>query len=193
MTRTYTVRVKTETAKGGRTIESLNFSSEDNVKDITADNTFSAKLGSAKLNDGSATGKTVNTIEVTVPYSWPQPKGEKGTMYLYQLTMDDGAKLYAHDSSTWKAETGVDALGQLTFDLDVNGKFDAVTDGEIDPDKAIPVRVLSEANSVDFSATDKKNEITEGSWELQALHRVLHLLRQGSCRDRRRAAHHRVR
>ena len=161
VTRTYTVRVKTETAKGGRTIESLNFSSEDNVKDITADNTFSAKLGSAKLDDGSATGKTVNTIEVTVPYSWPKPKSENGTMYLYQLAMDDGAKLYAHDGSTWKAETGVDALGQLTFDLAVNGKFDAVTDGEIDTDKAIPVRVLSEANSVDFSATDKKNEITE--------------------------------
>ena len=161
VTRTYTVKVKTETAKGGRTIESLNFSSEDNVKDITADNTFSAKLGSAKLDDGSATGKTVNTIEVTVPYSWPQPKGENGTMYLYQLAMDDGAKLYAQDGRSWSAETGVDALGQLTFDLAVKGKFDAVTDGEIDPDKAIPVRVLSEANSVDFSATDKKNEITD--------------------------------
>ena len=161
VTRTYTVKVKTETAKGGRTIESLNFSSEDNVKEITADNTFSAKVGTAKLDDGSATGKTVNTIEVTVPYSWPKPKSEDGTMYLYQLAMDDGAKLYAHDGRSWSAETGVDALGQLTFDLAVKGKFDAVTDGEIDPDKAIPVRVLSEANSVDFSATDKKNEITD--------------------------------
>ena len=103
------------------------------MKDITADNTFSAKLGSAKLDDGSATGKTVNTIEVTVPYSCRSPRARTAPCTCTSWLWMDGAKLYAQDGRSWSAETGVDALGQLTFDLAVKGKFDAVTDGEIDP------------------------------------------------------------
>ena len=157
VTRTYTVKIETETAKGDRTIESLNFSSEDNVKDITADNTFSAELGTAKLDDKTTNGQTVKTIKVTVPYSWTGT-----TAYLYNLTMSDGAKLYSQNGSwpTATEEHAVSATGALTFDLTTTGKFDAVTDGEIDTTKAIPVRVLSEANAVNATETNN-NEITD--------------------------------
>ena len=160
--RTYTVKIETETAKGDRTIESLNFSSEDNVKDITADNTFSAELGSAKLDDKTTNGQTVKTIKVTVPYSLEKWANWDGKVRLYNLTMSDGAKLYSQDGS-WPAaneEHAVSATGALTFDLIVAGHYDAVTDGEIDTSKAYPVRVLSEANAVNATETDN-NEITD--------------------------------
>ena len=151
--RTYTVKIKTETAQGGRTIESLNFSSEEKEKNITADNTFSAELGTAVWDDGSTTGVTVNTIEVTVPYSWEDIVTNK-TVYLYQLAMSAGAKLYDHANSMWIAGNeryAVDAEGNLSYGLNIDGKFDAVTNGELDKAKAIPVRVLSEANGTQIT------------------------------------------
>ncbi len=160
--RTYTIKIETETAEGGRTIESLNFSSEEKEKDITADNTFSAKLGTAKLDDGSTTGTTVNTIEVTVPYSWEDIVTNK-TVYLYQLAMSTGAKLYDYaSSSSWSdgnEKHAVDAEGNLSYGLNIDGKFDAVTNGELDKTKAIPVRVLSEANGTQITEVDG-NEVT---------------------------------
>ena len=156
---TYTIKIETETAKGGRTIESLNFSDQATTKTITDDNTFSAEVGSAIYDNGSTNGQKMNTIKVTVPYSW---KGN--TVYLYNLTMSDGAKLYSTGDNwatnyNYYEEHPVNNIGQLTFDLTTTGKFDAVTDGEIDTTKAIPVRVLSEANAVNATETPN-NEIT---------------------------------
>ena len=160
--RTYTVKIETETAKGGRTIESLDFSSEDTVKKITADNTFSAELGTAVWDDGSTTGKTVNTIKVTVPYSWDKSVGYDGLIHLYNLKLDDGAKMYAQISGTWTPVSGVDATGNLNFDVNVTNAYDVVKDGKIaknDLTKATAVRVLSEANSVNFTETTTLDEV----------------------------------
>ena len=158
---TYTIKIETETAKGGRTIKSLNFSDKEWEKDITADNTFAAELGTAVYDNKSTNGQKVNTIKVTVPYSW---KGN--TIRLYNLEMDDGAKLYNKDPN-WEASNvkyGVDATGHLTYKIPVTAaNFDVVKDGKIanaDMANMIPVRVLSEANSVNFSETSSNDEPT---------------------------------
>ena len=160
---TYTIKIETETAKGGRTIKSLNFSDEEWAKDITADNTFAAELGTAVYDNKSTNGQKVNTIKVTVPYSW-----DGTSIRLYNLEMDDGAKLYATtDSTAWSTscleKQPVSNIGQLTYEINVtDDNFDVVKDGKIAHDDLgdlIPVRVLSEANSVDFEETPS-NEIS---------------------------------
>ena len=158
---TYTIKIETETAKGGRTIESLNFSDQATTKTITDDNTFSAEVGSAIYDNGSTNGQKVNTIKVTVPYSW-----NGSSIRLYNLEMDDGAKLYNKDPN-WVASNvkyGVDATGHLTYEIPVTAaNFDVVKDGKIanaDMANMIPVRVLSEANSVNFSETSSNDEPT---------------------------------
>ena len=137
----YNVKIVTETAKGDRTISSLDFAGTNKEKEINASNTYTAELGKATL-----AGEEVNTIKVTVPYTW------NTDVYLYNLKLADGAKMYAWDTAkrAWVAVSGVNEAGILTYNTGLTTThLDAVdAKGVLNEDKAVKTIVLSEKEAV---------------------------------------------
>ena len=63
----YTIKLVSETSLKDREIESIQFVGTDKPYKVTPSNTYETKLGTATLK---STGATVDTIEVTLPYSY---------------------------------------------------------------------------------------------------------------------------
>ena len=142
---TNTIAVKYENAKTARSISSATFVGTNDEAKITADNTYSATVGTAKLN-----GSTVKTIKVTVPYSFA---ADSETAYLSALGLSEGATAYLVDSSA----DAVALVGETTpTEFSFNGKLDAVSnDGVLTDSKALKICVISEKTKVDETAIDK--------------------------------------
>ena len=154
-TKTYTITLKTDPARTGREVNSIDFAGEDQTWKITESNTYSAEIGKATLD-----GNQVNTIKITVPYSW---KGK--AVYLYNLGISEGAKMYAYNGG-WKAVAGVNEAGALSYKTGLTtNELDAVdAKGVLDADKAIQVVVLSEKEAVlaGDSFASIKNKYVDG-------------------------------
>ena len=142
---TNTIAVKYENAKTARSISSATFVGTNDEAKITADNTYSATVGTAKLN-----GSTVKTIKVTVPYSFDATSAKA---YLSALGLSEGATAYLVDSSA----DAVALVGETTpTEFSFNGKLDAVSsDGVLTDSKALKICVISEKTKVDETAIDK--------------------------------------
>ena len=142
---TNTIAVKYENAKTARSISSATFVGTDDEAKITADNTYSATVGTAKLN-----GSTVKTIKVTVPYSFDATSAKA---YLSALGLSEGATAYLVDSSA----DAVALVGETTpTEFSFNGKLDAVSsDGVLTDSKALKICVISEKTKVDETAINK--------------------------------------
>ena len=142
---TNTIAVKYENAKTARSISSATFVGTNDEAKITADNTYSATVGTAKLN-----GSTGKTIKVTVPYSFA---ADSETAYLSALGLSEGATAYLVDSSA----DAVALVGETTpTEFSFNGKLDAVSsDGVLTDSKALKICVISEKTKVDETAIDK--------------------------------------
>ena len=142
---TNTIAVKYENAKTARSISSATFVGTNDEAKITADNTYSATVGTAKLN-----GSTVKTIKVTVPYSFDATSAKA---YLSALGLSEGATAYLVDSSA----DAVALVGETTpTEFSFNGKLDVVSsDGVLTDSKALKICVISEKTKVDETAIDK--------------------------------------
>ena len=142
---TNTIAVKYENAKTARSISSATFVGTNDEAKITADNTYSATVGTAKLN-----GSTVKTIKVTVPYSFDATSAKA---YLSALGLSEGATAYLVDSSA----DAVALVGETTpTAFSFNGKLDAVSnDGVLTDSKALKICIISEKTKVDETAIDK--------------------------------------
>lgn len=142
---TNTIAVKYENAKTARSISSATFVGTNDEAKITADNTYSATVGTAKLN-----GSTVKTIKVTVPYSFDATSAKA---YLSALGLSEGATAYLVDSSA----DAVALVGETTpTEFSFNGKLDAVSsDSVLTDSKALKICVISEKTKVDETAIDK--------------------------------------
>ena len=148
----YTLKIKSETSLKDREIESIQFVGTDKPYEITPSNTYETKLGTATLK---STGATVDTIEVTLPYSW-QELGISDA-WLQELKLSDGAVAYYAEKSYEDYNNGViTAMGDTsvtnkpyTFEditnylglVDKNGVLD-------DTKNYMRVIVLSEENAV---------------------------------------------
>ena len=71
----------------------LQLTSENNVADITADNTYAVTVGTTAPSDNT---QAVNSLRVAVPFSFLL---NDTTVYLSALTLSDGAKAYIWDSA----------------------------------------------------------------------------------------------
>ena len=142
---TNTIAVKYKNAKTARSISSATFVGTNDEAKITADNTYSATVGTAKLNSS-----TVKTIKVTVPYSFA---ADSETAYLSALGLSEGATAYLVNSSA----NAVALVGETTpTEFSFNGKLDAVnSDGVLTDSKALKICVISEKTKVDETAIDK--------------------------------------
>ena len=138
---TNVITVKYENAKTARTISSATFVGTKEKDKITADNTYSATVGTAKLN-----GKDVKTIKVTVPNSFTEATDKA---YLSALGLSDGATAYVVEvaaASEVALVGGTVAATEFSFD----GKLDAVDkNGKLTDTKALKVCVISEKAKID--------------------------------------------
>ena len=140
---TYTLTLKYEAAKTGRTISSAEMTSENNVADITADNTYAVTVGTTAPSDNT---QAVNSLRVAVPFSFTNDT----TVYLSALTLSDGAKAYIWDSAAQEikaldstksgAQSDTGSIALPTDALD--------NDGKLIKANAVKVYVLSEQGSV---------------------------------------------
>ena len=144
--KTYTITVKYENAKTARALTSAGFVGTNDEADITEDNTYAAAKGTAKVGDD-----TVNTVKVTVPYSFETVNTAK-TAYLNALTISDGATAYMADGTEIALVGNEDNKPATPFAFN---DFDAVdNDGNLTTDKAIAIYVLSEEAVVDAKAAN---------------------------------------
>ena len=142
--KTYTITVKYENAKTARALTSAGFVGTDDEADITEDNTYAAAKGTAKVGED-----TVNTVKVTVPYSFETVNTAK-TAYLNTLAISDGATAYVVDSTDAKEVVLVGNEDEKIPTGFTFSAFDAVNDdNELDTDKAIAIYVLSEKAVID--------------------------------------------
>ena len=152
---TNTIAVKYENAKTARSISSATFVGTNDEAKITADNTYSATVGTAKLNSS-----TVKTIKVTVPYSFDATSAKA---YLSALGLSEGATAYLVDSSA----DAVALVGETTpTEFSFNGKLNAVANGVLDAGKALKVCVISEKTKIDAavsSQTIDQNFLTDAN------------------------------
>ena len=148
--RTYTITVKYENAKTARSLTSAEFVGTNEESKITEDNTYAAKKGTAKADiDADDEDETVNTIKVTVPFSF-ETVNEEQTAYLNALTLSDGATAYDADGEEIYLVGDED---NDASDFVLTGMFDAVdSNGNLDVDKAIAIYVLSEKAVIDAKA-----------------------------------------
>ena len=148
--KTYTITVKYENAKTARALTSAGFVGTNDEADITEDNTYAAAKGTAKVGED-----TVNTVKVTVPYSFETVNTEK-TAYLNALTLSDGATAYVVDSTDAKEVVLVGNEDEKVPTGFTFSAFDAVNDdNELDTDKAIAIYVLSEKAVIDAKAASE--------------------------------------
>ena len=148
--KTYTITVKYENAKTARALTSAGFVGTDDEADITEDNTYAAAKGTAKVGED-----TVNTVKVTVPYSFETVNTEK-TAYLNTLAISDGATAYVVDSTDAKEVVLVGNEDEKIPTGFTFSAFDAVNDdNELDTDKAIAIYVLSEKAVIDAKAASE--------------------------------------
>ena len=154
---TYTITVKYENGKSGKALSSAEMVGTNEEAKITEDNTYTATKGTAKLGD-----KTVNTIKVTLPYSF---KVDTDKAYLSELVLSDGASAYL-SNATEIALVGNDD-DKTPTEFDFNGKVDAVDDeGVLTDTKATAIYVLSEEEVVDAKVSgslDASDVTTEGT------------------------------
>ena len=144
--KTYTITVKYENAKTARALTSAGFVGTNDEADITEDNTYAAAKGTAKVGED-----TVNTVKVTVPYSFETVNTAK-TAYLNALTISDGATAYMADGTEITLVGNEDNKPATPFAFN---DFDAVdNDGNLTTDKAIAIYVLSEEAVVDAKAAN---------------------------------------
>ena len=141
-TETYTITLKTEPAQTGRELTAAKMVGTKNDWEITDDNTYPVEIGKGTLN-----GNTVNTIEVTVPFSFPAGNNMLTSGWFTELTMSKGAVAY------WAIPTQNGTINTI-YDADPNyfhlNKYMDGKDenGVIDPDKNVAIYVLSEENAV---------------------------------------------
>ena len=148
--KTYTITVKYENAKTARALTSAGFVGTDDEADITEDNTYAAAKGTAKVGED-----TVNTVKVTVPYSFETVNTAK-TAYLNTLAISDGATAYVVDSTDAKEVVLVGNEDEKIPTGFTFSAFDAVNDdNELDTDKAIAIYVLSEKAVIDAKAASE--------------------------------------
>ena len=151
---TTTITVKYESAKTARTISSGTFVGTANEADITADNTYSATVGTAKDSNGDK----YNTIKVNVPYSFVADTDT----YLKALGLSNGATAYLQGTSTAEPiylvgdDNGATAI---TFDADSLAAVDS--NGVLDTTKAIKIYVVSEKVKVD---TEAASDTIDNDW-----------------------------
>ena len=146
--KTYTITVKYENAKTARALTSAGFVGTDDEADITEDNTYAAAKGTAKVGED-----TVNTVKVTVPYSFETVNTAK-TAYLNTLTISDGATAYKADGTEIALVGNEDEVAPTAFDF--TDKIDNAVDndGNLTSANAIAIYVLSEQAVVDAKAAN---------------------------------------
>ena len=147
---TYTLQIRTEEPKTQREISDIQIVGTKYPYAITESNTYPTELGTATLD-----GKTVRTIEVTVPYSFEELDSQDG--YISDWTISDGAVAYGayrkHNIPALKIMGDTSATNNpTTIDLEeyLDGK-DA--DGNLVKGKYLPIYVLSEAYAVGEGAS----------------------------------------
>ena len=148
--KTYTITVKYENAKTARALTSAGFVGTNDEADITEDNTYAAAKGTAKVGED-----TVNTVKVTVPYSFETVNTAK-TAYLNTLAISDGATAYVVDSTDAKEVALVGNEDNKPATPFAFNDFDAVdNDGNLTTGKAVAIYVLSEKAVIDAKAASE--------------------------------------
>ena len=171
----YTVTIKAEDPKQDRVIEDIQFVGTDKPYEITESNTYPTEIGTATLD-----GKTVRTIEVTVPYSFVDYKAKDKNGYISELEMSEGAVAYGD----WSTKGAFNTIGETSttnypwaFNLGnlVGGKN---ADGTLEDGKYFRIFVLSEEYAVPEGATiedwtDYKNESFEDNKNMSVYYLVV--------------------
>ena len=155
---TYTLQIRTEEPKTQREISDIQMVGTKFPYAITESNTYPTEIGTATLD-----GKTVRTIEVTVPYSF-EDDGDNSGWFKY-MTISDGAVAYYYDLDQSGTTGDIETLREISTDPEPNGfvlsrylngkneKGELVKgddDGKVD---YLPIYVLSEAYAVPAGAT----------------------------------------
>ncbi|HIY27199.1 MAG TPA: S-layer homology domain-containing protein [Candidatus Acutalibacter pullistercoris] len=170
----YTVTIKYEDPKQDRVIEDIQFVGTDKPYEITEDNTYPTEIGTATLD-----GKTVRTIEVTVPYSFVDYTDKNG--YISELEMSEGAVAYGD----WSTKGAFNTIGETSttnypwaFNLGnlVGGK---AADGTLVDGKYFRIFVLSEeyavpeGDAISADWMDYKNESFEDNKNMSVYYLVV--------------------
>ena len=147
---TYTLQIRTEEPKTQREISDIQIVGTKYPYAITESNTYPTEIGTATLD-----GKTVRTIEVTVPYSFEEQDSQDG--YISDWTISDGAVAYRAygkgNTPALKIMGDTSATNNpTTIGLEnyLDGK-DA--DGNLVNGRYLPIYVLSEAYAVGEGAS----------------------------------------
>ena len=146
---TYTVVLKAETAKTGKTVSSATLVGTKKVSSITADNTYKVTVGTAK----DTADNTVKSLKVDVPYTF----ADDGETYFSNLTLSDGAVAYLYDSTADKiVKLDMDAAGdQGATTIKVPTDAFSSTTNKLTTASALSIYVVSEKNAV---GADFENE-----------------------------------
>ena len=151
-TNTYSLKIKSETSLKDREIESIQFVGTDKPYEVTPSNTYETNFGTATLK---STGDTVDTIEVTLPYSYEKLPNKNA--WLQELKLSEGAVAYYVPKTNEDTANGtIKAMGDTS---DTNNPYTFANianylnlvdkNGVLDDSKNyMRVIVLSEENAV---------------------------------------------
>ena len=144
---TYTVVLKAETAKTGKTVSSATLVGTKKVSSITADNTYKVTVGTAK----DTADKTVKTLKVDVPYTFANDTAT----YFSNLTLSDGAVAYLA-TPTKIVKLDMDAAGdQAATPIAVPTDAFNSTTNKLTTTNALSIYVVSEKNAVGATFADE--------------------------------------
>ena len=107
---TYTLKLDFEDGYTGRDLNSATLVGDNNAANVTDDNTYEAVKGTAQMIGADGKTTTVNTLRVSVPYSFKN----NTTVYASALNLSEGAKAYV-------LNTGRDAYEAKLMDLNAKG------------------------------------------------------------------------
>ena len=156
--KTYTLKLDFDPARTGRTLTSAELVGTNNVAEKTNDNTYGAVPGTAKMGT-----ETVETIRVSVPYSYG--KTSTPTTTFYSLELSDGAVAYIKNGNASTAKiTKLDLKGKgpqadaTTVSIPTNATN---TDGSlIAANATTKIWVISEEGYVDQKVANNGTELT---------------------------------
>ena len=159
--KTYTLKLDFDPARTGRTLTSAELVGTNNVAEKTNDNTYGAVPGTAKMGT-----KTVETIRVTVPYSYGKTGDTASTKTtFYSLELSEGAVAYIKNGNASTAEIKkLDLKGKgpqanaTTVSIPTNATN---TDGSLIAASATTkIWVISEEGYVDQKVVNNGGELT---------------------------------
>ena len=124
---TYTLKLDFEDGYTGRDLNSATLVGDNNAANVTDDNTYEAVKGTAQMIGADGKTTTVNTLRVSVPYSFTN-----GTeVYASDLGLSEGAKAYVLTFG------GVGAFPAKLIDLNAKGDQNTATKIKVGTDDAV--------------------------------------------------------